>query len=64
MVGAIWKTLQMPERRFLVQLDYYPFRRDGKPDTTVLEMGASLLEFYQRNQGDFYFEVKVIKELK
>jgi hypothetical protein len=54
----------MPERRFLVQLDYYPFRRDGKPDPTVREMGASLLEFYQRNQGDFYFEVKVIKELK
>ncbi len=56
-------TLQMPERCFLVQLDYFPFKRDDKPDTTVLEMGASLLEFYQRNQGDFYYEVKVLKEL-
>ncbi len=57
-------TLQMPERRFLVQLDYNPFQRDGKPDTTVLEMGASLLDFYLRNQGDFFYEVKVLEELK
>ncbi len=53
----------MTERRFLVQLDYYPFGRDDKPDTTVLEMGASLLEFYQRAMGDFYFTIKVLKEL-
>ena len=51
------------ERRFLVQLDYYPFRRDGKPDTTVLAIGASLLEFYQRAMGDFYYTIKVLKEL-
>lgn len=54
----------MAERRFLVQLDYYPFARDGKPETTVLSMGASLLEFYQRAMGDFYYTIEVLKELQ
>jgi hypothetical protein len=53
----------MPEKRYLVQLDYYAFRHDVKPDTTILEMGASLVEYYQRGQGEFYYAIKVLKEL-
>lgn len=53
----------MNERRFLVQLLYYAFRRDVKPDITTLTIGANLLEFLQRNQGTYYYEVNVLKEV-
>jgi hypothetical protein len=53
----------MPERRYLVEIDYYACRRDVKPDITILEIREGLLEFLQRNMGDFFYTIKVLKEL-
>ena len=53
----------MSERQFLVQLLYYEFQRDVKPDITTLTVGANLLEFLQRNEGELcYYTVKVLYE--